>query len=275
MIQDPPIAQRIYEAYSAFCLKAEDMAQEIGRSAELAERKEDPVPLLQSLTASKKNAEILAKELLMAAYFTANYRNCLYKSDIPQTADVAVLDGSSQAARLMREETERVELQKQKEVMGKNGGGSAFGAALASPLPPPSQASKRKRGLPGTESLEEFHAYTISRYKSLHGLNERQAIGIPMMSISSSAALAGGRVLHRTELLAEINTFLRKFGLNPIDKRDDIWRKWFLEDFLGLNAVDSNNNRALMVLDTPQRRADVYKHTLQNVCELAKKVLDG
>jgi len=269
MIQDPPTSKRIYEAYTAFCLKVDELAREIGQAAEGAGAgKEDPVPLLQSISGSKKDAEILVKELMMAAYFTANYRNCLYKSDSPQTTDSTVLDGSSHAARLLREDTERAELHRQRGVADKNYTGSAFGAALTAPQ------VKRKRALPGTESLEEFQAHTIGRYKSLHGLNERQAIGIPMMTISSSAALAGGRVLHRTELLAEINAFIRKFGLSPIDKRDDIWRKWFLEEFLGLNSAD-NNNRALMVIDTPQRRADVYRHTLRNVCELAKKVLDG
>lgn len=142
-----------------------------------------------------------------------------------------------------------------------------FGAVLAAPV------QKRTKSLPGTENVEQFQAHMIARYKSLHGLNEKQTIGIPMMSISSSAALAGGRVLHRSDLLMEINTFIRKFNLNPIDKRDDIWRKWFLEEFLGLDPKDNNNSRPLMVLDTPKRSKDVYKHTLENVCVLARKVL--
>lgn len=258
-----PIMQRIYDNYLSFCLKTEELAQEIGRAAESDVKTVDVLDQLHALNASKKNAEILVKELLMAAYFTANYRNCTRAITTPER-DLSVLDGTSQAAASFREDLEKAELQKQPM---KSGGGSIFGAALASP------AQKRRRSLPGIETPEVFQTYMIARYKSLHGLNEKQTIGIPMMSISSSAILAGGRVLHRSDLLAEINTFIRKFNLNPIDKRDDIWRKWFLEDFLGLDPKDNNNSRPLMVLDTPQRSKEVYKHTLENVCALARKVL--
>lgn len=291
----------IFENFRQFMARSDELRARITEVSKGAEPSEGLVcaDQLKALNRSKQCAEATVRLLLMAAYFTANYRNCTHRER--RSVDPSVLDTSSAAYQQLKaqlDEEEEEELARQRLLLGRNGaapapaagggggggggGQSIFGQAFAAKpaaaqasraAPEPAASRKRARSSPA-DDLDSFKSYMLGAYKSLHGLNERLTIGVPMRSVNSSAALAGAHTLHRSELLKEVNEFLARFGLSPVDKRDELWRKDFLEGFLGIETRENNSGRPLMVMDTPERRAIVYKSTIRNVGELVKRILD-
>lgn len=217
-------------------------------------------------------AETLMKRLLMAAYFTANYRSCITRTDNPKL-DHKVLDrnteegaefGAKLAEKKRKAEAEAAEARPKPCRIGLLEDASEPLGPLDARSASQTKRSRQQQSSP-QESLSAFTDDLVERYKALHGLytNRFNLAGlIPSRSAET-------RILKRNELLEEVNTFLDKFGLPRVDKNDSIWREWFLRDFIGLDSP----SRPVMVQDTPDRREAVYHETLSRITEIAKKAL--
>jgi hypothetical protein len=57
------------------------------------------------------------------------------------------------------------------------------------------------------------------------------------------------RPIGRGELLQRINRFFETIGLPPINKRDAIWRVWFLREYLDLTDEEIASCRPLLMMD--------------------------
>lgn len=57
------------------------------------------------------------------------------------------------------------------------------------------------------------------------------------------------RAIRRQDLLDKMNIFLMQLGLPAVNRRDPIWREWFLRGYLRLSETDYRLGRPLLVVD--------------------------
>lgn len=77
---------------------------------------------------------------------------------------------------------------------------------------------------------------------------------LPRKEIASDV-MRYARAIGRGELLQRINRFFETIGLLPINKRDAIWRVWFLREYLDLTDEEIASCRPLLMMDKRSRES--------------------
>jgi hypothetical protein len=229
-----------------------------------AQERSDPPPSgaaqLDLIRETIECAEVVFRQLLMVAYFTANYRSCVTRTTDAKS-DHRILDrntpeGAEFGAKL-KEKKRRASEESERP--------KPFHIGILDEVDTPNPPKRRPKD---SDSLVDFKEEIIARYKGLHGLATNR-FNLPGLTPMRPATT---RILKRNDLLREINVFLDKFRLSPVDKNDKIWREWFLKEFIGLDS-SGGAHKPIMVQDTPERKEAVYSETLSRITEIAKMAL--
>lgn len=264
---DPVLAAEIRSDFDAYLEKAEALKKRIlaQHEADGGEQSEN----FAALKVSTDSAELLYRQLLMAAYFTANYRSCVSRTD-DASRDTRVLDraspqGEAFGRKLLEECRQKREAEEQKKAVQEKKP-AVFEFLLSEDEERRPSASK-KRARESDIETETLKSDLLARYKSLHGLETTR-----FKLLSMAAMGIQTKTIKRTELLEEMNAFLTRFGLSPIDKCDSIWRDWFLTDFIGMDTANASY-KPIIVQETPWRKQAVYGEAMKHIVEVAARVL--
>jgi len=294
------LSAEIAEAFSEFIKKAEDIKTRVVALHDSPDGCDVELQNDQFLTIKDATdaVELIAKQLIMAAYFTANYKSCMTRADSKTSGewDVSILDRYSpkgveferreteKKRKLVEEEEARKRAKEEEERQSAHHVAALF---LVDEAPPKTPLKYRRRNQ-AQSILDRFKEDLLSRYKALHGVEDSSGLslpGVPMRLSTVASVTLRTHTVKRTELLAAMNELLEKFKFKPIDKRDALWTDWFLKEFIGLDAKDIGDasaaaiqpsphvHKPITVIDTPERKAAVYGHAIRHISEVAEKVL--
>lgn len=185
--------------------------------------------------------EARLKQLIIAEWFTSNYRTCQENYDAQETA-------RNQERQLQMLESAgsqpKISLRIEREIYARGGGGVRTRGSRAVPrVTPPAK--------PTQDATELFYQEKMSGMRKL--LRVPQDL-LPAARQSQHPSPYVGSTIRkkRSDLLEELNEAITAMGLKALSKKDWLWTRWFMHEFLQLpeNANGTDAGKPIWLVPT-------------------------